>query len=88
MFLPQQHQLTNQTIAQVLQIEDTLKALKRIECGQATFEDYDLAEGNWNLPQYWQEQLSKAGLTTAFDFPVTALSEGQKLNWPYVDFLI
>lgn len=77
-FLPQQHQLTNQTIAQVLQIEDTLKALKRIECGQATFEDYDLAEGNWNLPQYWQEQLSKAGLTTAFDFPVTALSEGQK----------
>ncbi|WP_336170350.1 ATP-binding cassette domain-containing protein [Acinetobacter sp. 161(2023)] len=77
-YLPQLHRLAAHTIAQALDILDLYLAFKRVEQGVATFDDYDLLEGKWDLPTLWNNLLESAGLPTDLDFPVKNLSEGQK----------
>ncbi|WP_447507454.1 ATP-binding cassette domain-containing protein [Acinetobacter lactucae] len=77
-YLPQLHRLTAQTIAEALDILDIYRAFKRVEQGDASFDDYDLLEGKWELPTLWNNILESAGLPTDLDFPVKNLSEGQK----------
>lgn len=77
-YLPQLHRLTALTIAEALDILDIYDAFKRVEQGNANFNDYDLLEGKWDLPALWNNILESAGLPTDLDFPVKNLSEGQK----------
>jgi ATPase subunit of ABC transporter with duplicated ATPase domains len=77
-YLPQLHRLTGLTIAEALDILDVYNAFKRVEQGDANFDDYDLLEGKWDLPTLWNNLLESAGLPTDLDFPVKNLSEGQK----------
>jgi len=77
-YLPQLHRLTALTIAEALDILDIYDAFKRVEQGNADFDDYDLLEGKWDLPILWNNLLESAGLPTDLDFPVKNLSEGQK----------
>ncbi len=77
-YLPQLHRLTALTIAEALDILDIYDAFKRVEQGNADFDDYDLLEGKWDLPTLWNNLLESAGLPTDLDFPVKNLSEGQK----------
>lgn len=44
-YLPQLHRLAALTIAEALDILDIYQAFKRVEQGDASFEDYDLLEG-------------------------------------------
>ena len=80
-YLPQLHRLTALTIAEALDILDIYDTFKRVEQGNADFDDYDLLEGKWDLPTLWNNLLESAGLPTDLDFPVKNLSEGQKPNW-------
>jgi len=77
-YLPQLHRLNAQTIAQALEIDHLHYAFQRIENATAEFEDYELVENCWDLPQQWQHILSQARLPTNLSFPVEQLSEGQK----------
>ncbi|MNS17706.1 putative ABC transporter ATP-binding protein YheS [compost metagenome] len=77
-YLPQLHRLTGLTIAEALDILDIYQAFKRVEQGVASFNDYDLLEGKWDLPTLWNTLLESAHLPTDLDFPVKNLSEGQK----------
>jgi len=77
-YLPQLHRLTGRTIAEALDILDLYQAFKRVEQGVASFNDYDLLEGNWDLPTLWNNLLESAHLPTDLEFPVEKLSEGQK----------
>lgn len=77
-YLPQLHRLSAQTIAQALDILDIYQAFKRVEQGVASFNDYDLLEGKWDLPTLWNTLLESAHLPTDLDFPIKNLSEGQK----------
>ncbi len=77
-YLPQLHRLTGLTIAEALDILDIYQAFKRVEQGVASFNDYDLLEGKWDLPNLWNTLLESAHLPTNLDFPVKNLSEGQK----------
>lgn len=77
-YLPQLHRLTGLTIAEALDIFDIYQAFKRVEQGVASFNDYDLLEGKWDLPTLWNTLLESAHLPTDLDFPIKNLSEGQK----------
>lgn len=66
------------TIAQVLKVENLFQAFQRIQQGIANFNDYDLLENQWHLPQHWEMQLKDAHLPTDLNFKVKHLSEGQK----------
>lgn len=77
-YLPQLHRLTGLTIAEALDILDIYQAFKRVEQGVASFNDYDLLEGKWDLPTLWNTLLESAHLPTDLDFPIKNLSEGQK----------
>jgi ATPase subunit of ABC transporter with duplicated ATPase domains len=77
-YLAQLERLNVETIAQALGIETLHSAFQRIENNTANFEDYDLVENSWDLPQAWQKILHKAHLPTDLEFPVEQLSEGQK----------
>jgi len=77
-YLPQLHRLIAPTMAEALDILDIYQAFKRVEQGDASFEDYDLLEGKWDLPTLWNTLLENAGLPTDLDFQVKNLSEGQK----------
>ncbi|MFX4978908.1 ATP-binding cassette domain-containing protein, partial [Acinetobacter baumannii] len=59
-------------------IDQLYKALQRVEQGEAEFDDYDLLEGNCDLPAVWEALLRSAHLPTDLNFPVKQLSEGQK----------
>ena len=43
-----------------------------MEQGDAEYDDYDLLEGHWDLPNIWEALLRSAQLPTDLDFPVTA----------------
>lgn len=77
-YLPQLHRLTGLTIAEALDILDIYQTFKRVEQGVASFNDYDLLEGKWDLPTLWNTLLESAHLPTDLDFPIKNLSEGQK----------
>ena len=66
------------TIAQILKVEPLYEAFQRIEHGIGSFNDYDLLEHQWHLPQLWEMQLKDAHLPTDLNFKVQYLSEGQK----------
>ena len=77
-YLAQLTRLSSSTIAEALEIDQLYKALQRVEQGEAEFDDYDLLEGNWDLPAVWEALLRSAHLPTDLNFPVKQLSEGQK----------
>ena len=77
-YLPQLQRLNTNTIAHTLGVEHLHHAFLRIENNTATYEDYDLVEHCWDLPQQWQNILLNANLPTDLEFPVHQLSEGQK----------
>lgn len=77
-YLSQLNRLHCSTIAEALEINHLYQAFLRVEQGEAEFDDYDLLDGNWELPNVWQALLRSAHLPTELDFPVTQLSEGQK----------
>lgn len=77
-YLAQLQRLNVETIAQALNVENLHNIFQRIENNTASFEDYDLVENSWDLPQTWQKILYKAQLPIDLNFPVKQLSEGQK----------
>lgn len=77
-YLAQLQRLNAKTIAEALDISHLHNAFERIENSSANFEDYDLVENCWDLPQKWQQILSNAQLPLDLNFPIQYLSEGQK----------
>lgn len=77
-YLAQLNRLNVDTIAEALNVENLHTAFQRIENNSACFEDYDLVENAWDLPQKWQTILQNAQLPTDLNFPIRLLSEGQK----------
>lgn len=77
-YLPQIHRLDASNIAEALNVDTLYFAFKRIQQNTATYEDFDLVENQWHLPQHWNQQLSEANLPTDLEFPIQQLSEGQK----------
>jgi len=77
-YLAQLQRLNAKTIAEALNIAHLHNAFERIENSSASFEDYDLVENCWDLPQKWQQILSNAQLPLDLNFPIQYLSEGQK----------
>lgn len=77
-YLAQLQRLEAQTIAQGLEVEHLHRAFQRIEENTANFEDYDLVENAWDLPQKWQQILHNAQLPMDLNYPIQQLSEGQK----------
>lgn len=77
-YLGQLERLNVETIAQALNVENLHTAFQRIENNTACFEDYDLVENAWDLPQEWQKILCKAQFPIDLNFPIKQLSEGQK----------
>ncbi|MDY6462782.1 ATP-binding cassette domain-containing protein, partial [Acinetobacter faecalis] len=77
-YLGQLERLNVETIAQALNVENLHTAFQRIENNTACFEDYDLVENTWDLPQEWQKILCKAQLPIDLNFLIKQLSEGQK----------
>ncbi|KAA8735403.1 ABC-F family ATP-binding cassette domain-containing protein [Acinetobacter qingfengensis] len=76
--LSQLQRLNAKTIAQALEVEHLYTAFQCIENNTASFEDYDLVENAWDLPQKWQKILQNAQLPTDLNYPTQQLSEGQK----------
>ncbi|MCZ6992363.1 ABC transporter ATP-binding protein, partial [Salmonella enterica] len=70
--------LQSDAIAEALEVNHLYKAFQRVEQGEAGYDDYDLLEGHWDLPNIWEALLRSAQLPTDLDFPVKQLSEGQK----------
>lgn len=62
----------------LLEVNHLYNAFQRVEQGEARYDDYDLLEGHWDLPNIWEALLRSAQLPTDLDFPVKQLSEGQK----------
>ncbi|MFT0695291.1 ATP-binding cassette domain-containing protein [Acinetobacter bereziniae] len=77
-YLAQLQRLEAETIAQGLEVEYLHRAFQRIEENTANFEDYDLVENAWDLPQKWQQILHNAQLPMDLNYPIQQLSEGQK----------
>ncbi|WOE32010.1 MULTISPECIES: ATP-binding cassette domain-containing protein [unclassified Acinetobacter] len=77
-YLAQLQRLNASTIAEALGVFDLYQAFHRVELGIASFEDYEKLEHQWHLPHQWSIQLNAAQLPTDLDFPVQALSEGEK----------
>ena len=57
--------------------QPSLQRFSKREQGEARYDDYDLLEGHWDLPNIWEALLRSAQLPTDLDFPVKQLSEGQ-----------
>lgn len=71
--------VSNQTqLQKLLEVNHLYNAFQRVEQGEAEYDDYDLLEGHWDLPNIWEALLRSAQLPTDLDFPVKQLSEGQK----------
>lgn len=77
-YLAQLQRLDTETIAQALEVDELYHAFQRIEDNNASFEDYDLVENAWDLPQKWQQILQNAQLPLDLNYPIQQLSEGQK----------
>ncbi|SUU32902.1 ATPase component of ABC transporter with duplicated ATPase domains [Acinetobacter baumannii] len=77
-YLSQLTRLQSDTIAEALEVNHLYNAFQRVEQGEAEYDDYDLLEGHWDLPNIWEALLRSAQLPTDLDFPVKQLSEGQK----------
>ncbi|ENV30738.1 hypothetical protein F961_00921 [Acinetobacter baumannii NIPH 60] len=77
-YLSQLTRLQSVTIAEALEVNHLYNAFQRVEQGEAGYDDYDLLEGHWDLPNIWEALLRSAQLPTDLDFPVKQLSEGQK----------
>jgi ATPase subunit of ABC transporter with duplicated ATPase domains len=77
-YLSQLQRLNTETIAQALEVDELFNAFQRIENNNASFEDYDLVENAWDLPQKWQQILQNAQLPIDLNYPIQQLSEGQK----------
>ncbi|WP_396233473.1 ATP-binding cassette domain-containing protein [Acinetobacter baumannii] len=77
-YLSQLTPLQSDTIAEALEVNHLYNAFQRVEQGEAGYDDYDLLEGHWDLPNIWEALLRSAQLPTDLDFPVKQLSEGQK----------
>lgn len=77
-YLAQLERLNAENIAQALEVDHLHHAFRRIENNTASFDDYELVENAWDLPQKWQNILENADLPTDLNFPTEKLSEGQK----------
>lgn len=65
------------TLAQFLQIDDILYALKQVESGRCESRWFDIIGERWQLPQALSQQLAQLGLPEDFTMPCRLLSGGQ-----------
>ncbi|WP_447553554.1 ABC-F family ATP-binding cassette domain-containing protein [Vreelandella sp. EE22] len=84
------------TVAELAGVHTTLEALSNIAAGSTASQDFEMAEGNWDMPQRFHQELERGGLgyldaTT----PASALSGGEAMRvallgamFSQADFLI
>jgi ATPase subunit of ABC transporter with duplicated ATPase domains len=78
-YLPQDFSpCAGQAVAQVLGIEQKLEALKKIDSGSATTEDYETVEADWDVESRATELLARLGLEhLSLDRKIETLSGGE-----------
>ena len=78
-YLPQGLDAFDGTVAQKLEVDQQLLALKNIEQGSVDNHDFTLAENNWDLPVVLEKQLTAYGLPSdILAMPYSSLSGGER----------
>ena len=78
-YLPQHSGESGKSVAEILQVDDKLSALKAIEQGSLLQAHYDVLDDDWDIESRCRDALAKCGIfNVELDAPVDSLSGGEK----------